>query len=60
MKGDLVLLYANNFFQHPVKFRMHWLGKYEVNIVTDGGSVKLKELGGIKQKRMINDSQLKL
>jgi hypothetical protein len=35
-----------NFFQHPGKFRMHWLGPYEVNTVTDGGSVQLKDLGG--------------
>jgi hypothetical protein len=38
-EGDLVLLYDNKFLQHPSKFRMHWLGPYEVNIVTDGGSV---------------------
>jgi hypothetical protein len=38
-EGDLVLLYVSNFFQHPGKFRMHWLGPYEVNIVTDGGSI---------------------
>jgi hypothetical protein len=35
-----------NFFQHPGKFRMHWLGPYEVKTVTDGGSVQLKDLGG--------------
>jgi hypothetical protein len=45
-EGDLVLLYDSKFFQHPGKFRMHWLGPYEVNIVTDGGSVQLKDLGG--------------
>ena len=37
-EGDLVLLYDNKFFQHPSKFRMHWLGPYEVKTVTDGGS----------------------
>jgi hypothetical protein len=45
-EGDLVFLYDSKFFQHPGKFRMHWLGPYEVNIVTDGGSVQLKYLGG--------------
>jgi hypothetical protein len=45
-EGDLVLLYDNKFLQHPGKFRMHWLGPYEVNTVTDGGSVQLKDLGG--------------
>jgi hypothetical protein len=29
-EGDLVLLHDSNFFQHPSKFRMHWLGPYEV------------------------------
>jgi hypothetical protein len=38
-EGDLVLLYDNKFFQHPGKFRMHWLGPYEVKIVTDEGDV---------------------
>jgi hypothetical protein len=43
-EGDLVLLYDNKFLQHPGKFIMLWLGPYEVNYVTDGGSVKLKDL----------------
>jgi hypothetical protein len=43
-EGDLVLLYDSKFFQHPSKFRMHCLGPYEVKIVTDGGSLQLKEL----------------
>jgi transposase InsO family protein len=38
-EGDLVFLYDNKFFQHPGNFRKHWLGPYEVNIVTYGGSV---------------------
>jgi hypothetical protein len=45
-EGDLVLLYDNLFLQHPSKFRMHWLGPYEVNIFTDGGYVQIKDLGG--------------
>jgi hypothetical protein len=45
-KGDLVLLYDIKFFQHLGKFRMHWVGPYEVKTVTDGGSVELKYLGG--------------
>jgi hypothetical protein len=53
-EGDLVLLYENKFFQHPGKFRMHWLGPYELNIITDGGSVQLKDLVGIELKGMIN------
>ena len=38
-EGDLVLVYDNKFLQHPGKFRMHWLGPYEVKIVTEGGVV---------------------
>jgi hypothetical protein len=45
-EGELVLLYDKKKFQHPGKFRMHWLGPYQVNIVTDGGFVQLKDLGG--------------
>jgi hypothetical protein len=40
-EGDLVLMYDNKPFQHPGKLRMHWLGPYEVKIVTDGGYVPL-------------------
>jgi hypothetical protein len=57
-KGDQVLLYENNFFQHPGKFKMHWLGPYEVKTVTHGGCIQLKDLGGIELKGMINDIQL--
>jgi hypothetical protein len=45
-EGDLVLIYDSKFLQHPGKFIMHWLGPYEVKIVTYGGSVQLKDLGG--------------
>jgi hypothetical protein len=38
-EGDLVLVYDNKSLQHPGKIRMHWLGPYEVNTVTDGGDV---------------------
>jgi hypothetical protein len=59
-EGDLVLLYDNKFLQHPGKFRMHWLGPYEVKYVTDGGSVQLQDLTGVKLKGMVNGSRLKL
>ena len=59
-EGDLVLLYDNKFFQHTGKFRMHWLGPYEVNTVIDGGFVHLKDLGGTILKGMINGIRLKL
>jgi hypothetical protein len=45
-EGDLVLVYDSKFLQHLGKFRMHWLGPYEVKTVTKGGVVQLKYLGG--------------
>jgi hypothetical protein len=53
-EGDLVLMSDIKSFQHLGKLKMHWLGPYEVKIVTDGGDVKLKDLGGIELKGMIN------
>ena len=45
-EGDLVLVYDSKSLQHPGKFRMHWLGPYEVKTIIDGGDVQLKYLGG--------------
>jgi hypothetical protein len=59
-EGDLVLLYDNKFFQHPGKFIMHWLGPYEVKIVTDGVVVQLKDLGRTKLRGMVNGIRLKM
>jgi len=49
-KGDLVLVYDNKFLKHPGKFRMHWLGPYEIAYVTEGGAAKLKTLMGNGRK----------
>ena len=59
-EGDLILLYDSKFFQHPGKFRMHWLGTYEMKYVTYGGSVQLKDLTGTKMKGIVNGIRLKL
>jgi hypothetical protein len=59
-EGDLVLLYEKKYFQHPRKFRMHFLGPYEVKTITDWGFVQIKDLGGTKVEGIINDSRLKL
>jgi peptide subunit release factor 1 (eRF1) len=45
-EGDIVLLFESKFFQHPRKFRMHWLEPYEVKNVKAGGSIQLKYLRG--------------
>jgi hypothetical protein len=43
---DLVLMYDSKSIQHLGKLRMHWLGPYEVKVITYGGVVQLKGLGG--------------
>jgi hypothetical protein len=45
-EGDLVLVYASKFIHHPRKFKMHWLGPYEVKTIIERGFVQLKDLGG--------------
>jgi hypothetical protein len=37
----MVLLYGIKYLQHPGKFRMHWLGPYEIKSVTDEVVVQL-------------------
>jgi hypothetical protein len=37
-QGKLVLLYDNKFVKHLGKFRMHWIGPYEVSYVIEGGA----------------------
>jgi hypothetical protein len=53
-------MYDNNFIKHPGKFRMHWLGTYEIVYVTEGGVVQLKSLKGNWKEGLENGSLLKL
>jgi hypothetical protein len=46
--------------RHPGKFRMHWLGPYEVTYITEGGVVQLKTLTREWKASLVNDNQLKL
>jgi hypothetical protein len=39
-------VYENNFIKHPGKFKMHWIGPYEIVYITEGGSAQLKTLKG--------------
>jgi hypothetical protein len=59
-EGDLVLLYDNRYLQHPGKFKMHWLGPYQVEAITNGGVVQLKDLAGKNLRGLVNGSRLKL
>jgi hypothetical protein len=58
--GDLVLIYDNNFLQHPRKFQMHWLGPYVIILVTEAVVIQLEELNGETMEGIVNDSRLKL
>ena len=59
-QGDLVLVYDSKFIRHPGKFRMHWLGPYEITYVTEGGVAQLKTLKGQWKEGLVNGNQLKL
>ena len=59
-EGDLVLLYENKYLQYPQKFRMHWLGPYEIKYVTDGGDVQLQDLPEKYIQGLVNGSRQKL
>ena len=52
--GDLVLVYDNKFMKHLGKFKTHWLGPYEVSYITEGGSVKSKNLNGEWKEGLVN------
>jgi hypothetical protein len=39
---------------------MHWLGPYEINYVTDGGVVQLKDLEVKEMQGMVNGSRMKI
>ena len=58
--GDLVLLYDSKFIKFLGKFKMHWLGPYQIQQVTEGGSVQLSKLDGELLPTFINGSRLKL
>jgi hypothetical protein len=59
-EGDLVLFYDSKYLQHRGKFRMHWLGPYEIKSITYGGVVKLQYLSGKEIQGLVNGSWLKL
>ena len=58
-EGDLVLIYDSKYAQFPGKFRMHWLGPYQVKHVTEGRATSLAKLDGTMVPIMVNGSRLK-
>ena len=55
-----MLLYDNKFEKFPSKFRMHWLGPYQVKHVIDGGVVQLAKLNDEVFPTLVNGSRLKI
>ena len=53
------MLYENNFFKHPDKLKMHWLGPYVIVHITEACIIKLHKLDGTSFVGMINGSFLK-
>ena len=39
--GGLVIMYESNFFKHLGKLKIHWLGPYIFEEITDEGALKL-------------------
>ena len=58
--AHLVVLYDSNFVKHHGKFRMRWLGAYEIKYVTERGVIQLQNLNGELMYGLINGIQLKL
>ena len=55
-----MLLYDSKFVKFPGKFKMHWLGPYQIQYVTEGGVVQLSKLNGELVPTLINGGRLKL
>ena len=55
-----MLLYDSKFVKFPGNFKMHWLGPYQIQQVTEGGAVQLSKLNGELVPTLINGSRLKL
>jgi hypothetical protein len=58
--GDLAMVYESKFIKHPGKFRMHWLGPYEITYDTEGGVAQLRTLNEEWKEGLVNGSRLKL
>jgi hypothetical protein len=56
IEGDLFLLYGKIYLQHPGKFKMHWLGPYQVEAITNGGDMQLKDIVGRNLRGLVNGS----
>ena len=54
------MMYDNKFVRFPGKFRMHWLGPYQVKHVIEGGASSFAKLDGTMVPTMVNGSRLKL
>lgn len=57
--GDLVLMYYSKFQRHPRKLKMHWLGPYRVEEITNEGAVIFSKLNVEQVQGYVNGSRLK-
>lgn len=39
--GSLVLMYDSKLLKHAWKFRIHWLGPYKIDYITEVGAMKM-------------------
>ena len=53
-------MYDNKFAWFPGKFRMHWLGPYQMKHIIEEGATSLVKLDGTMIPTMVNGSKLKL
>ena len=58
--GQLVLKYNGRNEIKPGKFKVRWVGPYQIREIGDNGAVKLLTLNGEEVPQTINGSKLKL
>ena len=56
---DLVLLYDSRFQKFPDKFKLHWMGPYQVQIAHGNGSFALVDFEDTPLLTRINGYRLK-
>lgn len=58
--GHLVLKYDGRNKIKPGKFKIRWVGPYQIRAVDDNGAIKLSTLDGRELSQAVNGSRLKL
>ena len=50
----MVLLYESKFVKHLGKLKMHWLGPYVINFITEVGAIQLQHFNGAMFPKLVN------